>query len=114
MNSTIEKNAVLILGESVCIERVKSLINHPDVIEKDIKLLKSYLKNYNKRLKKIMVSYSKKGCGIGRRYAEKSLSLQNFSRNIRQSLVYDTHLDIDIKNCGLNIFSQYCEKNYII
>ena len=44
-----------------------------------------------------MVSYSKKGCGIGRRYAEKSLSLQNFSRNIRQSLVYYTHLDIDIK-----------------
>ena len=51
-----------------------------------------------------MVSYSKKGCGIGRRYAEKSLSLQNFSRK-SLSLVYDTHLDIDIKNCGLNIFS---------
>ena len=73
-----------------------------------MKLLKCYLKNYNKGLKTIMVSYSKKGCGIGRRYDEKSLSLQNFSRNIRQSLVYDTHLDIDIKNCGLNIFSQYC------
>jgi midasin (ATPase involved in ribosome maturation) len=101
MNSTIVKNTVLILGESVSIERVKSLINHPDVIEKDIKLLKSYLKNYNKELKKIMVSYSKKGCGIGRRYAQKSLSLQNFNRNIRQSLVYDTHSDIDIKNCGL-------------
>jgi hypothetical protein len=39
---------------------VKSLINYPDVIEKDIKLLKSYLKNYNKGLKKFMVSYSKK------------------------------------------------------
>ena len=60
-----------------------------------------------------MVSYSKKGCGFGRRYAEKSLSLQNFSRNIRQSLVYDTHLDIDIQNCGLNIFFQYCENNNI-
>ena len=113
MNSTIEKNSVLILEETVCIERVKSLINHPDVIEQDIKLLKSYLKNYNKGSKKFRVSYSKKGCGIGRRYAEKSLSLQNFSRNIRKSLVYDTHLDIDIKNCGLNIFSQYCEKNNI-
>ncbi len=45
MNSTIEKNSVLILEETVCIERVKSLINHPDVIEQDIKLLKSYLKN---------------------------------------------------------------------
>ena len=44
MNSTIEKNAVLILEETVCSERVKSLINHPDVIEQDIKLLKSYLK----------------------------------------------------------------------
>ena len=42
MNSTIEKNTVFILGESVCIKRVKSLINHPDVIEKDIILLKSY------------------------------------------------------------------------
>ena len=113
MNTTIEKNSVLILEETVCIERVKSLINHPDVIEQDIKLLKSYLKNYNKGSKKFRVSYSKKGCGIGRRYAEKSLSLQNFSRNIRQSLVYDTHLDIDIKNCGLTILSQYCEKNNI-
>ena len=113
MNSTIEKNSVLILEETVCIERVKSLINHPDVIEQDIKLLKSYLKNYNKGSKKFRVSYSKKGCGIGRRYAEKSLSLQNFSRNIRKSLVYDSHLDIDIKNCGLTILSQYCEKNNI-
>ena len=60
MNSTIEKNTVLSLEQSVCIERVKSLINHPDVIEKDIKLLKSYLKNYNNGLKKFMVSYSKK------------------------------------------------------
>ena len=57
MNSTIEKNTVLILGESVCIERVKSHINHSDVIEKDIKLSKSYLKNYNKGLKNIMLSY---------------------------------------------------------
>jgi hypothetical protein len=56
MNSTIEKNAVLILGENVCIERVKSLINNPDVIEQDTQLLKSYLKNYNKGFKKIMVS----------------------------------------------------------
>ena len=39
---------------------MKSLINHPDVIEKDIQLSKSYLKNYNKGLKKFMVSYSKK------------------------------------------------------
>ena len=61
MNSTIEKNSGLILWESVCIERAKSLINHPDLIETDIKLLKSYLKNYNKVLKKFMVSYSKKG-----------------------------------------------------
>ena len=58
MNSTIEKNSVLILEETVCIERVKSLINHPDVIEQDIKLLKSYLKNYNKGSKKFRVSYS--------------------------------------------------------
>ena len=49
MNSTIEKNSGLILWESVCIERVKSLINHPDVIETDIKLLKSYLKITIKR-----------------------------------------------------------------
>ena len=58
MNSTIEKNSGLILEETVCIERVKSLINHPDVIEQDIKLLKSYLKNYNKGSKKFRVLYS--------------------------------------------------------
>ena len=52
--------STLILGESVCIDRVKQLINHPDLSEKDKKTLKSYLKNYNKGLKKFMVSYSKK------------------------------------------------------
>ena len=109
---TYDKSS-LILGESVCIDRVKQLINHPDLSEKEKKTLKSYLKNYNKGLKKFMVSYSKKGCCVGRRYADKSASLQNFNRNIRQSLVYDTHYDIDIKNCGLVILSQYCEKNNI-
>jgi len=58
---------------------------------KKYKTIKELFKKYNKGLKKNMVSHLKKGCGIGRRYAEKSLSLQNFSRNIRQSLVYDTH-----------------------
>ena len=51
---TYDKSS-LILGESVCIDRVKQLINHPDLSEKDKKTLKFYLKNYNKGLKKIMV-----------------------------------------------------------
>jgi hypothetical protein len=63
----------LIIGETVCIERVKSLINHPDISGNDIQLLKTYSKNYNKRLKKKFVSYSKKGCGIGQRHADKFL-----------------------------------------
>ena len=44
MNSTIEKNAVLILEETVCIERVKSLINHPDVSWTRYKIIKELFK----------------------------------------------------------------------
>ena len=100
MNSTIEKNAVLILEESVCIERVKSLINHPDVIVKDIKLLKSYWKITIKDWKNLWFHIQKKVVVLD----------EDMLKNL---YLYDTHLDIDIKNCGLNIFSQYCEKNNI-
>ena len=47
---------------------------------------------------------------MGRRYAEHGLSLQMCGKKIRQSLVYDTHLDIDIVNCHLVLISQYCKK----
>jgi len=61
---TYDKSS-LILGESVCIDRVKQLINHPDVSEKDKKTLKSYLKNYNKGLKNLWFLIQKKVLVLG-------------------------------------------------
>jgi len=68
----------------------------------------------SKKLKVIKLTwFIKKKLEMGRRYAEHGLSLQMFSKKIRQSLVYDTHLDIDIVNCHLVLISQYCKKNHI-
>ena len=68
-------------------------------------------KKYVKKIKgdTIDVVYKKK-LEMGRRYAEHGLSLQMFSKKIRQSLVYGTHLDIDIVNCHVVLISQYCKK----
>ena len=70
-------------------------------------------KKYVKKIKgdTIDVVYKKK-LEMGRRYAEHGLSLQMFSKQIRHSLVYDTHIDIDIVNCHLVLISQYCKKNH--
>jgi hypothetical protein len=37
MNSNNKKNVTLIIGKTVCIERVKFLTNHSDVSKKDTK-----------------------------------------------------------------------------
>jgi uncharacterized protein YueI len=59
-----------------------------------------------------MVSYSKKKIVLLDEAMLKNFHhSKNFSKDIKQSVVYDTHLNIDIQNFGFNIFSQYCEKN---
>lgn len=99
------------LYEHVSKHLVQRMMAHNDIDSDVKKQLKSYLKNYDSKNKGFKVEYEHKGLGIGRLYAKGSLSLQNFKRIIRETLVHDTHTDIDIVNCHLVLLSQYCKKN---
>ena len=100
-----------ILKETISIKRLKALIESGHLETEDIKKLKDYLKKHDGD-GKINVSYSQR-LDMGRQYAEKSLSLQCFSKRIRHTLVHNTHIDVDIVNCHPVILCQYCEKNKI-
>lgn len=104
----------LILEEKVSYSRVQELINNSNLDSNQVKQLKKYLKSYNKSKQAFVVHYNPSSLDIGRKYAEQGLSLQSFKKNIRQTLIYDTHIDIDIENCHIVILSQYCKKNMIM
>ena len=92
-------------------KRVEELIKNDDVDDDIKKQLKSYLRKYDYKKGGFLVEYENKGIGRGIKYAKGSLSLQNFKKTIRETLVYDTHTDIDIVNCHIVLLSQYCKKN---
>lgn len=101
------------LYETVCPKRLAQLIKCPE-IEEDIKKdLQKYAKKFDRSKLAYRVNYEYKGLQYGRRYAEKSLSLQNFKGKVRETLVHDTHTDIDIKNCHPVLLAQYCEQKKI-
>ena len=56
----------------------------------------------------IEVDYIQKR-GVGRFCAIGSLSLQNITRQIRQTIAMDTYVDIDIKNCHPNLLLFICD-----
>lgn len=101
------------LYEHVCPKRLAQVIKSPDITEDIKKELIKYSKKYDRSKAGYRVNYDFKGLGYGRRYAEKSLSLQNFKSSIREALVWDTHTDVDIKNCHPVLLAQYCDKNHI-
>ena len=98
------------LYEHVERTRVEQLIAKNDFDDVVKKQLKNYLKKYDRSQKGFKVEYETQGLMIGRKYAKGSLSLQNFKKDIRETLVYDTHTDVDIVNCHVVLLSQYCEK----
>ena len=102
------------LYEHIDKRRVEQLIKHNDIDNDVKKQLKKYLKNYDPTHKGFKVEYEPQGLMIGRKYAKGSLSLQNFKRKIRETLVYDTHTDIDIVNCHVVLLAQYCKKNGLL
>ena len=93
-------------------KRVEQLIKKDDVDDDIKKQLKSYLRKYDYKKGGFLVEYENKGIGRGRKYAKGSLSLQNFKKTIRETLVHDTHTDIDIVNCHIVLLSQYCKKKW--
>lgn len=105
---------MLVYYEHIDLQRVMDLSQHPNVHEDVKKQLMKYIKLWDARKKAFKVEYDTSKISIGRKYAKGSLSLQNFKRTIRETLVYDTHTDIDIKNCHYVLLEQYCKKNGIV
>jgi hypothetical protein len=99
------------LKETINKRRLLNIIQWGRIDDNERKQLRKYLKLMNQD-NQVVVLYHK-NLNIGRRYASKGLSLQMFSKSVRQSLTYDTHIDIDIVNCHLVLMSQYCSKNNI-
>ena len=103
----------LIMYEHVDPKRISQAIKSPDVTHDLKKQLQSYSKKWDRVKNAYRVDYEFVGLHYGRRNAVKSLSLQNFKKELRETLVYDTHTDIDIQNCHPVLLNQYCEKNKI-
>ena len=99
-----------VLYETIERSRVEQLLAEPTLDQDTLKQLKCYLKKYDTSHKGFKVEYETQGLMVGRRYAFGSLSLQNFKKSIRHTLVHDTHTDIDIVNCHFVLLSQYCDK----
>ena len=102
----------LILKETVNKQRLSALIASSFINEDEKKQLKKYRKKINKEDSSVTVVYTNR-MGMGRKYAEGSLSYQNFRKAIRLTLCYDTKTDIDMVNCHPVLMSQYCKKNNI-
>ena len=78
---------------------------------------KNTLHKYKQRISNNCVAvkyYFSKGCNnFGRLYAEGSISLQNFRKEIRHTLAKNIYDEIDMVNAHPTLLSQYCEKNNI-
>jgi phage/plasmid-associated DNA primase len=105
----------LTLFEKVDVDILKRLISSRNIEPLIKEQLKKYFMKYNKDLDVIKVDYyfSKKLEESGRLYAGKSLSLQNFRKDIRQALASRYYYDIDFVNSHPTLISQYCKKNNI-
>lgn len=97
--------------ETINKTRLISLMNSDLITLEEKKQLKKYFKMFGNS-NYVNITYTK-NLNMGRRYALNGLSLQMFSKKIRHTLTYDTHIDIDIVNCHLVLMSQYCKKNNI-
>ena len=102
----------LILKEYVDTYRLSALIASSSIDEDEKKQLKKYQRKINKTDNSVTVTYTNR-LDMGRKYAEGSLSYQNFRKAIRLTLCYDNKIDIDMVNCHPVIMSQYCAKNNI-
>mgnify|MGYP003634113593 CR=1 FL=1 len=106
--------SVTTLYESIDIERLDALLALDVFTKEERDQLEKYKKKYQPRVSAVKVDYQLRGLHLGRRYAKQSLSLQSLKKSIRETLVHDTHTDVDIKNCHLVLLSQYCKEKGVV
>lgn len=122
--SSLDKMTLLEVVDKGCI---KALITS-DVVEKEINnknpaykyyptvidQLVQYDKLYDKKIKAFKVPYHKPSKHkYGRVFPKKSLGLTAFSKKIRNTLIKDTYIDIDIRNAQPTIIYNLCKSNEI-
>ena len=112
-SKTSKQEIIKTLHEKVNIdilERLLSAEGIEDNLRNQLKLY--YHKRDNNRIA-VKYHYSKNLFDKGRLYAEGSLSLQNFKKEIRHALASEYYHDIDIENCHPVLILQYCKKHNI-
>lgn len=109
--SKTKRNIIVTMYEKIDKERLSRLISSVKITDEE----KNTLYQYKKKLKegRVQVNYFYSKIGLGRLYAEHSLSLQNFKKEIRHTLASDTYIDIDMVNAHPVILMQYCKKENI-
>ena len=76
--------------------------------------LKQYKKNYDKKIGAFKVLYKKTDKHKwGRVFPKKSLGFTSFSRTIRNTLMKDFYIDLDMKNAQPEIINNICISNDI-
>lgn len=69
-------------------------------------MARNYLEKSRRGQVKVLYKQKK---GVGRKYAIKSMSLQNITRQIRQAICQDYYIDIDMKNAHPNLLKFACD-----
>lgn len=98
------------LREAVDPQGLKYLLNHPAEFELPgqwTAYVKEVLAGVNQRI----VTYKKCKHGKGRVYADKGLSLQAFSKEMRRHLCGQLYHDIDIVNCHPTLLLHICREH---
>jgi hypothetical protein len=75
--------------------------------------LTSYLSKFDKKNNAIKVVYKKPRHKYGRVFPDKSLGLTCLSKKIRNTLIKDTYIDIDLSNAQPKIIYNICKSNNI-
>ena len=129
-----EKENVLhgkVFYEKINIHRLNQLINFDGLADKfdtnnyaqekasqyyenEKQQLINYLKNYKKKKNAVSVKYFRTHKSkTGRVYPVKSLGLTTMSKKTRNTLIFDTMIDLDLKNAQLQILRDICHSNNI-
>jgi hypothetical protein len=107
------QNAVVTLYERVRGIKIETLLSAKDLDEGIRMQLKKYYGMIKDDTVEVKYYFSKNLMDKGRLYADKSLSLQNFKKEIRHYLARDDYIDIDMVNAHPTIIYQYCKKHNI-
>lgn len=75
--------------------------------------LNSYLLKYDKKINAIKVLYKKPRHKFGRVFPDKSLGLTCLSKKVRNTLIKDKYIDIDLSNAQPKIIWNICKSNQI-